>query len=583
MGLQTSNSYLSEEDALFRDGFALFETGSAQNDVKLLRASCEKLSEVVRRVPTGENAWRILAKALFHSHVLTENQGQILRAKEAIDKTVEFLPSPAVHAEAGLIYEKLATISQEACDYAAAISHFEKANLGVPEWTAFGRAYTALAHKLSDKRLLIKAANCFRKGLPDANVPLSRVLRELFYMSKEPSLAVEAWNCLYDAHLLAPENQELHIEKIELLLELGDLAHAIKLCEEFPHQDDPLLLSLFARAFALLGERENRPDFLHRALEKLEKIEEETPHILTHIGKTLVTCAHNFCDLDFYHQALEAFQAATSLDRTHAEAWKWMGKCAVLASHWKADDDIPALKFYQKALALKPDHELYFAIAILLIQQEAHVEQATSYLDYLQESYPLIYHKNPDWLFYYATSHNVLGFLRGDEVAYKKSLTSFRALHALAPSYPNLHHQWALLYFRMAQDFDTIPDFYKALRHFELGSKKTENEETLYIDWGLTWLHLTDYSTSAKTTDDCLALAEQKFKMAAQLGNRDVYYHLACLYSLKSQPDLTLHYLTRCLQADTLPPLTEIEDDEWLENFRFSSLFQQFLDLFHSL
>jgi len=135
----------------------------------------------------------------------------------------------------------------------------------------------------------------------------------------------------------------------------------------------------------------------------------------------------------------------------------------------------------------------------------------------------------------------------------------------------------------MAQDFDTIPDFYKALRHFELGSKKTENEETLYIDWGLTWLHLTDYSTSAKTTDDCLALAEQKFKMAAQLGNRDVYYHLACLYSLKSQPDLTLHYLTRCLQADTLPPLTEIEDDEWLENFRFSSLFQQFLDLFHSL
>jgi len=585
MGFHVSNSYLSEEGALFREGLALFEVGYAQQDAKLLRTSCQKLAEAVRCAPTWAQAWHIFAKALFHCGILTGNRDAIWEATLKIEKALELTAAPAVHGDAGLMYEKLAEISQEACDYVAAIAHFEKGKMAPKGWVAFGRACTALAYKLDDRRLLIKAAHCLRKGLPEGHLELSRVLRSLFFMTREESLMREAWTHLCEAHALSPENHELHLEKIELLIETSDFAHAVKLCEEFPQPDDPHLLSIEAEALALLGAKEDRADFIHEAQRKIDRVDDVDSYVLLHTGKALFACARHFCDLDFYHQALETFQEATSLDRTDAEAWKWMGKSAVAAGEL-TDDDEPhayALRFYQKALALKPDHELYFAISTLLIQEDEAppIEQAIGYLDYLQHNYPLIYHNNPDWLFYYGVAHNILGFLRGDEAVYKKALLSFRNVHTLAPNYPNLHHQIALLYSHMGQDFDSMPDFYRALRHFEMGSKKTGHEEPLYIDWGVTWLHLAESATEAKTAEDCFELAEKKFKTAAQLGSRDVYYPLACLYSLKGQCELTLHYLNRGHKAGILPPLHEIEDDGWLETFRFSSHFQEFLALLH--
>jgi hypothetical protein len=71
--------------------------------------------------------------------------------------------------------------------------------------------------------------------------------------------------------------------------------------------------------------------------------------------------------------------------------------------------------------------------------------------------------------------------------------------------------------------------------------------------------------------------AEQKVTLAAKLGNPQAYYHLSCLYSLLGQTERAMHFLLKARQFDALPPIDELLGDEWLENLRSTSEFQEFM------
>lgn len=426
---------------------------------------------------------------------------------------------------------------------------------------------------------------------------LGRSLRDLFLMTHEETLFKQAYDCLTAAIDLKPDCLELKLERIEILIEFARLKNnseklkiALQQCPTVNDQN-PYALSLWAEALALSGEWEGRIEPIAEAQQKicqaLEMTNEEDPLILIQCGKCLYSFANYFFDVDLYYQAIEAFQSSLSMDRTLVEGWVWMGKTFTKVS--EVTDEIEphkkALHFYRKALQLAPHHSLYFEVATHLIQQGEFeqeielLEKAIEYLDYLANNYPLVYHESAPWFFEKGLAFSILGFLKGEKVFYQNALNSFAHVLILDPHYPSIYHHIALVYSHLAEETETTDDFYRAFYYFEMAARAGKDDEILYIDWGAAWMHFAEQAADALLEKRCLQEAEQKLTIAAKLGNLDVYYLLAELYSLKENFELSIAYLRKAHRAGTLPPLEEIQDSVWIEKLKLLPSFQEFLAL----
>jgi tetratricopeptide (TPR) repeat protein len=597
MGLDVSTYYSTESSSLLEQGLALFELGSSQGCLSTVRKSARKFKEASEQNPGGAKAWHLWALALHLSFLLSGNKEELLSAKEKIEHAIKLSASPDLHADAGIIYQEIGEVFGEMCDHISAIHHFEKASTGSRSkefWNKFGKAYADVAEKLCDIRPLFKSIECFKKGVPSLEgwTLLGRSLRRLFLMTHASELFEQSDECLTLALDLNP-SLELKLERAEALIEAArikndakKLEKALEICTQMG-SEDPQVLGLWAEALALSGEWNGCVEQIHEAQKKicqaLELTEEQDPSTLIHCGKSLYSFAKYFVDFDLYFQAIESFQAALSLDRTLAEGWSWMGKTYATLSDMteEADPLEKALLFYRKALVLKPDHALYFLIATLLIQQGdlEPSKKAIEYLNYLFENYPLVYRENSDWFFQYGLANDLLGFLTGEDGFYQKALNAMAHVLILNPKYPLVYHRIALTYSHLGQDRDEIDDLHRALHYFQLAAQDEKENEDLYIDWGIAWMHLADYATDAIMEKKCLQSAEKRLQVAAKLGSLEVYYPLACLYALKEDFNLALDYLYKSRKADTLPPLEEIQEDVRLETLQLCPSFQEFLAL----
>jgi tetratricopeptide (TPR) repeat protein len=119
--------------------------------------------------------------------------------------------------------------------------------------------------------------------------------------------------------------------------------------------------------------------------------------------------------------------------------------------------------------------------------------------------------------------------------------------------------------------------FEKALTFFQLASKQDEEDEKVYLDWGLTHIFLGCQTENQDFSKIHYLEAEKKILKAGQLGHPHAYYHLACLYSLNYRIAEALSLLQKGYELDVLPKVDEIVQDEWLENVRESELFSDFL------
>ena len=64
---------------------------------------------------------------------------------------------------------------------------------------------------------------------------------------------------------------------------------------------------------------------------------------------------------------------------------------------------------------------------------------------------------------------------------------------------------------------------------------------------------------------------------AAKLGNAQAYYNLCCLFSLLGDYEKAMHFIRKADLFAALPPLEEIQADEWLDGLRDTSAFQEFV------
>ncbi|HNA62950.1 MAG TPA: hypothetical protein PKW79_07725, partial [Rhabdochlamydiaceae bacterium] len=134
-----------------------------------------------------------------------------------------------------------------------------------------------------------------------------------------------------------------------------------------------------------------------------------------------------------------------------------------------------------------------------------------------------------------------------------------------------------LTYAHLGDATGEIDYFYRAIHHFRFDLRQSDDNDAVLLEWAATLINISQYTPDQDMAQQSLREAENKLLESARLGNEDAYYQLAGLYSLQKQHDQAIFFLQKAHKASTLPPLEELLDDDWLENLRLTSHFQEFI------
>jgi len=599
----------------YRQGLALFEYGSIKGKEKHLLMATKKFKVATHLNPGLFEAWEAWGNTLYLLGLTFEENHYFIEAEEKLKKSLSMMDQNEVPAELywdyALVWKELANYSDEASDLQQALLAFERGvktqqNLPPEFWNDYGLAMLSMADKINDIQLVVKAIQCFRQAvsqmLPffEGWINLARSMNRLYAHSHDENQFAQTHDCFSAAAGLKASSVQLWQEWAFFLLEAGRktkdvkrLKVALEKCQRGYafEPKNPLLLAIWAEILATLGELTDRIDLIGEAQIKIEEAlalsEENDPDVWHSYGKCLSSFGGYFHDLDYYHQAIEQFQEGLSLDRTRHQDWYAIAQTYAIVGKIEEDVDAfeKAVRFYKKAIHLKPIESYYpeYAFALAKLGELKHevslLEQAMTYFEYILQIQKSGLYIHPEWFFYYATTLDLLGDMKDEIPLYQKALETFSQVLLIEPDFPHLHFQIGLTYAHLGDATGEIDYFYRAIHHFRFDLRQSDDNDAVLLEWAATLINISQYTPDQDIAQQSLREAENKLLESARLGNEDAYYQLAGLYSLQKQHDQAIFFLQKAHKASTLPPLEELLDDDWLENLRLTSHFQEFIVL----
>jgi tetratricopeptide (TPR) repeat protein len=243
-----------------------------------------------------------------------------------------------------------------------------------------------------------------------------------------------------------------------------------------------------------------------------------------------------------------------------------------------------SIRFYTRAMDLKPacPSLIFDAANAYLLSFELHDEykdlnQAIGLYESLLQNQKEALLNHPEWLFKYALALESLGNYTDEDNHYIRALDLYFHVLLLEPETPKIHFHIALCLRHLGESSSEAEYFRRALHHFRFALRQDEEDEEVWLEWGLASILLAHHSMEQETMHQCYMDAEQKIIRAGQLGNLNAYYNLACLYSMTKRFEKAIDLLRKAQKADALPSLEEMADDEWLDHLRQTEMFAQFL------
>ena len=183
-------------------------------------------------------------------------------------------------------------------------------------------------------------------------------------------------------------------------------------------------------------------------------------------------------------------------------------------------------------------------------------------------------------LFHYGHALNELGELTQDPKQYELAINTLIPLYNKLPTDMSIVLELAIAHIGYGEFSSNVAHLERAITLLEMLSKRHQDDDTVLVQLGYAKLLLAELIEDPSTQPRAQKLkseAESAFLTAAQSGNGQACYYLACLYSIAGHLDLALEYLLRTEQMEGLPATEDIEHDEWLCNLGGYDPFEQFL------
>lgn len=597
----------SHPELFYRQGLAIFEYGSTQGREKSLLIGAKKFKAAAYLAPHRSEIWHSWGSLLFLLGETLKESRFFLEAEEKLKKALELNKDKnfvELQYDYAKIWTRIAQYSGEAVDLQKALTLFEKISGDLePEfWVDYGRACLEMLQLLNDPSLILKGIECFKQAIllsPSAENWrwLACSLKLRFFETHEEDHFNQTDEAFAKASELSPYDVDLRHEWARFLLEAGRLQQdlgKLRLCIEKCQQGYLLdvkhaeLCAIWAEALAALGESSDQIDLLYEAQNKITEalhLEEDNLEVLHAEAQVYYSWGVYYDDFDYYFQAIEKFQEVISMDRTRHADWYAMAKayCSVCDLDSDIDACEKAVRFYAKAIDLKPLSIYYFEYSYALSRlgemkkDPELIKQSVSYFEYALQMQKNALYLYPDWFYQYAISLDFLGDYEEDEIYYQKALEALMQVLMSQPDFPRVHYRLGLAYCHLGEITSEMSAFQRALHHFRLAHKHDPDCDFVILDWGVTLIHIAQHCTNQEIAVQNYQEAELKLLKSARLGNQNALYQLGCLYSLLEQFDKALQYIHKAHAAQTLPSLDELLEDEWLENLRSTSAFQEFL------
>lgn len=605
-------------ELLYAQGVALLEFGEDKGEEKALLLAAKRFKLATKLKEQYFEALQAWGHTLFVLGLLTREHHYFIAAEKTLAQAITLAAKKPkdlladLYWDYGRVWFEIAAKSAEISDLTISLNAFGKAkemlsDLPADFWLDYGHSALALGQRINDLTVLETAISYYKNGVSIAIssfsgwLYLANAFACIYDLTHDENHFLQASDCYTTAAKLNEQDPELYLQWAKLLLSGGILTRdvkrlrtAVEKCvkaESLTNVPEEVLgiAPVWAQAMAKLGLLTERVELINEARWKLEKLLDDSdihPDLWLAYGHTFYALGKYFHDLDYTYQAIEKFQEGLSIDRTQYKLWHALGKaytmCALIEQEPKTFE--LAHRFLRKALSLSTSTAYLYDTAYCLFKagelarDQQTLESAIALFEQAIGKQKNAFYFHPDWLFAYASALGLVGELSGESQYFTTAIEILNHVLMVDPEFPDIHYTLGLIYNHAGDDTGNADLFRRAIHHFRCAMAQDEENDQLLLDWAITLVNFSQHLFDPQEQEALIAEAELKMILSAKLGAAGAYYQLACLCSLKGECDRSLQLLEKANVFDGLPTLSEIFDDEWLDNIRETEGFRLFLE-----
>ncbi|MDR3624461.1 MAG: hypothetical protein P4L16_04905 [Chlamydiales bacterium] len=605
-------------EIFFRQGSAWLNFGKAHHKESCLRVACKKFEKAIFLNPRSGKSYLGLGNAHAYIAFLMHDSALFSYAEEAYVKAEHFFLDSLeqlfqLYWDWALMYFLSGKLSGEVIDYKRSVEKFQKASTCYSMssslfWEDYGHVLVTMATLLGSTELFLKAASHFELATQvdekryESFLHLGSSYHALFDMTGGDSYFISAVMAYQTASELDENDSELWIKWGQILVSSGKLDLDIEAIEESLekfvraedcHPNHPMVYSGWGEALMLLGVFKEDLSILKDAEEKIIKgleLSPENADIWGCYGACLFEIGRYFQDDKYYNQAIQKFQYGLSLDNSRPGLWLGISQAHFALSEIKkeyaaAEQAVFAASRATNLRPMLPQLWVNHAGALLqlaeLSNQQYYVENAIEKLDVaLNLSKGLDDQLHLECMYHYGCALDFLGDFELDRLVYQRAVNVLTFVVSKEPEYFQARHSLAIALLHLGEVSDDFECFHAAVEHFKVLVHVDPEDALLWNDWGIALLdlaYLTQDTGRPEVFTSYLEDGESKLRQSVALGGAHAYYYLACLYSMKGQYELAVHFIEKAENSATLPALDDLLHDDWLASLRDTECFKQFI------
>lgn len=479
-------------------------------------------------------------------------------------------------------------------------------------WTDYGDLFSEIGILLERNDLFFQAIECYQKALNNnPNHYFSLFCLGCTYSYLYDKYAQEedfqkAQNAFQNASQLEPKDVNLWAKWGILIFNRNKYEKNIsgyqECCEKFKlgyanDPNNPWLLMHWADALLFAGIQNERIDLLLAAEEKLIKASHlisENSEVWYTLGICFNEIGRYYGDVRFYQKAIEKFQHGLSIDESHYFFWYGLAISHFAIGELQDDSEMIEKSIYLCSRALEFGGEKVipqlwndWGVALLKLgEMTDNVKAVELALEKFEEAITRQTKQSGanfielEWLYNYGCALDFMGDLTEDESYYEKAIQVLTRVVQSEPDNVHGRYHFALALSHLGEAEGDVELLQKAIEHFHSLITQDPEDDMAWNDCGLSLLNLGLLIYDPAYSEQSYRIfeeAEESFIHAISLGYTSSYYNLACLHSLKGDYQAALYYAERAENSGALPTLDDMMNDDWLEGFRETDLFKNFI------
>lgn len=540
------------------------------------------------------------AAALFESHSLYDQRAQQL------------------YWDWGETWIHLGKSSGEIYDFLQGIEkyrHCEKLGCQIPHFRIdYGEALFELTKIDGNPHHLVLAIDQFKKAIVTSSNPEISAQGAhdkgwlLYALAAKKKAEItgnlddyeEAHRIFHEALTQIPERGDLWLSWGEMYLRLGWIKKNTRYIEtavekiasmKMPSCNPITVAALLGEGFITLGylleDLRMIKEGEERVLQGL-RIAPKNRQLLYAKGLAQIALGLYFDETSYFSEAVEIFKQGIDLDSSYVEFWQGLYEASF---HWGSKEEnefilqisVSAIEKVVQLSPFTPNYWFEWGLVLFRICEIVLDKNLTSLSEVVlkfQKAIDLCEGKaDPEYLLYYAMSLDLLGEVMMDESYSESAIDILEELYDENPESMEICYHLALAYSHLGELLGDENSLFRAIHLWDCMLSKEPDDALVLCDVGYALLYLSELMNvkNADETQDFRQSAEVALKKGASLGNTEVFYHLACLYSLQNMYLESVDYLKKAEKANNLPEGDDLLRDDWLEGVRQTADFRNFL------